>query len=173
MPRGAEALARDLRKWAAKLEDAPTTLDVLNFTVARAIAQHLVMDIRPDVTREVGGRTLSAGRGGKGYRAGVWAAPHRGSDDWWVGGSGKLHWLDLGTQPHLIQPKRRRKGSKRLGDRALMLTPEGPRYGPFHHPGHRGTGVYRRSEARHERAAMNYGAEVAQRLIGEQVMFRG
>lgn len=175
MAGGAARLARDLEKWAAKLDHAPTRLDVLDYTVARAIATHLAIDVRPDVTREVGGRTLSQGRNGKGYRAGVWAAPHRGnSADWWVGSSGKLHWLDLGTSPHLIPPKRRsRRGKGRtLPDgRPLMIIPDvGPRWGPFHHLGHRGSGVYRRSEQRHQRAALQHGAKVVERLIAETVM---
>lgn len=172
MPRGAERLARDLEAWARKLDHAPGRLDVLDFTVSRAIALHLMVDVRPDVTREVGGRTLSVGRNGKGYRAGVWASSHRNGPDWWVGASGKLAWVDLGTAPHLIQPKRRRRGKegRTLDGRPLMLTPQGPRWGPFHHPGRRGSGVYRRSVDRHERAALAHGATIVQRFVADEVM---
>ena len=165
-----DRLARDLERWARKLDRMPERLEVLDWTVGRAIALHLSVDVRRDVERRVGGRTLSVGRAGRGYRAGVWAAPHKGaSGDWWVGGSGKAHWLDLGTAPHVVSRKRRGRGKKSAAQPGLLNTPWGPRVGPFHHPGTRGDGTYRRSVARHDTAALAHGADLMQRTLAAEV----
>lgn len=153
-----------------------TWRDLVAFRGARATALHLMVDVRRDVEAVVGGRTLDSGKGrrARGYRAGVWAAVHAGSSgDWWVGGTGKLHWLDQGTDPHMIG--RRRKGRRRKGhpDPAVLALPGGPVTGPVQHPGSRGVGVWARSNRAHGDAAREHGADVVQQLMGTAVPLLG
>lgn len=176
-----DALARDLALWGKQLAAADRTAtwrDVVAFQGARAQALHLMVDVRRDVTAVVGGRTLDAGKGRRkrGYRAGVWAAPHAGSSgDWWVGGTGKLHWLDQGTDAHDI-PKRRKTKRRRKEHSAnpdVLLMPSGPVMGPVRHPGAHGNGIWGRSTNAHSDQALAHGTDVLQKLMGTAVPLLG
>lgn len=164
-----DRLARDLERWSARLETqgySVTARDALEFQAARKTALWLMRDVRPDIARQVGGRTLDAGKGrrARGYRAGVWAAMStKQGNGWWFGGTGKLHWLDQGTTAHTLQPKRR--GRRKKQPIVPMRTPKGPRIGPFHHRGARPSHLYQRAVRAHADAAMRAGgADIADRI---------
>lgn len=177
---GLNRLADDLLKWSRKLENSgygsPTDRDVLDFQATRKTALWLMRDMRPDIERRVGGRTLDEGRGrrARGYRAGVWAAPYSagGITAWWVGGTGKLHWLDQGTSGHWLKSDVKQRRNRRTGAVSYrrvksgpMPTPQGVRMGPFWHRGAGGDSIYWRSRRAHQDAAMRAGGTYIQDQI--------
>ena len=157
-------LRKDLERWSRQLKDADNPVfwdDVIAWKANRETAMHLTVDVRADVSRRVGGdRTLDAGRGRRkrGYRAGVWTSSLGDGPSWWVGGTGKLHWVDQGTSRHEIGGKGRRvNGRRRKNRRALLEIGNRVVTGPITHPGARGDGLYGRSVDAHAAAAMDFG----------------
>lgn len=172
-------LRRDLERWSRQLKDADnqaTWDDVIAWKGNRATAMHLAVDVRADVSRKVGGRTLDAGRGRRkrGYRAGVWTNSLGDGPSWWVGGTGKLHWIDQGTSKHQIGGKGRRvKGRRRKNRRAVLDLGDRVVTGPIVHPGSRGNGLYGRSVNAHARAAMDHGGATINTELARAVMPHG